>query len=411
MKKGFTLIELLVVIAIIAILAAILFPVFSKAREKARQSTCTSNQKQVAVALAMAIQENEETIPGIDVWSELGVSGKVLQCPTAGKKLANAYVFNRSILGFGFAKIKSPVKIFATADGLHEATAAVTTPVAIGATSANFAYTGTDLVARHDGNIIASFVDGHVETAKIGAFLVEDVMPMERKAIEESSAYSAFDKLSINKSTNNASGMTNWDPSPNPPTTESEKHSMIIEGVNGKGIRSSSVGETRLGYYTSVRYPTLAAGEQAMAEFYILINEDAKALAADKDAYAYIIIGRDAANTAVTLLYRPSKDAAGKITRNYFYMDNTGGGEANASGSVKTNVWYHFVITWAADGDTKANVKVDVAGTPFWEANATNLTSGIGANTFGTYRAIHNIGFTISDLTTGKAVNVTPAGP
>jgi prepilin-type N-terminal cleavage/methylation domain-containing protein len=48
--KGFTLIELLVVIAIIAILAAILFPVFAKAREKARQSTCTSNLKQVGVS-------------------------------------------------------------------------------------------------------------------------------------------------------------------------------------------------------------------------------------------------------------------------------------------------------------------------------------------------------------------------
>ena len=44
MKKGFTLIELLVVIAIIAILAAILFPVFARAREKARQTTCTRNQ-------------------------------------------------------------------------------------------------------------------------------------------------------------------------------------------------------------------------------------------------------------------------------------------------------------------------------------------------------------------------------
>ena len=46
-KKGFTLIEMLVVIAIIAILAAILFPVFAKAREKARQSSCQSNEKQV----------------------------------------------------------------------------------------------------------------------------------------------------------------------------------------------------------------------------------------------------------------------------------------------------------------------------------------------------------------------------
>ena len=56
-RKGFTLIELLVVIAIIAILAAILFPVFSKAREKARQSACTSNLKQMVLALQIYTQE------------------------------------------------------------------------------------------------------------------------------------------------------------------------------------------------------------------------------------------------------------------------------------------------------------------------------------------------------------------
>ncbi len=60
MKKGFTLIELLVVIAIIAILAAILFPVFARAREKARQSSCLSNVKQIVLAFQMYLQDYDE---------------------------------------------------------------------------------------------------------------------------------------------------------------------------------------------------------------------------------------------------------------------------------------------------------------------------------------------------------------
>src|SRR5437879_5589180 len=60
---GFTLIELLVVIAIIAILAAILFPVFAQAREKARQSSCISNNKQVALATMMYSQDYDELYP------------------------------------------------------------------------------------------------------------------------------------------------------------------------------------------------------------------------------------------------------------------------------------------------------------------------------------------------------------
>ena len=62
-KRGFTLIELLVVIAIIAILAAILFPVFAQAREKARQTSCTSNLKQVGIALMIYTQDYDETFP------------------------------------------------------------------------------------------------------------------------------------------------------------------------------------------------------------------------------------------------------------------------------------------------------------------------------------------------------------
>jgi prepilin-type N-terminal cleavage/methylation domain-containing protein len=59
-KSAFTLIELLVVIAIIAILAAILFPVFAQAREKAREASCTSNMKQIALALKMYAQDYDE---------------------------------------------------------------------------------------------------------------------------------------------------------------------------------------------------------------------------------------------------------------------------------------------------------------------------------------------------------------
>ena len=62
-RSGFTLIELLVVIAIIAILAAILFPVFAKVREKARQTSCVSNMKQLGLGLTQYVQDNDETFP------------------------------------------------------------------------------------------------------------------------------------------------------------------------------------------------------------------------------------------------------------------------------------------------------------------------------------------------------------
>jgi len=62
-RRGFTLIELLVVIAIIAILAAILFPVFARAREKARQSSCLNNVKQITLGALMYVQDYDERFP------------------------------------------------------------------------------------------------------------------------------------------------------------------------------------------------------------------------------------------------------------------------------------------------------------------------------------------------------------
>jgi len=67
-RHGFTLIELLVVIAIIAILAAILFPVFARAREKARQASCSSNIKQLTLAMLMYLSDYDQRYVGVYEW-------------------------------------------------------------------------------------------------------------------------------------------------------------------------------------------------------------------------------------------------------------------------------------------------------------------------------------------------------
>lgn len=69
-RKGFTLIELLVVIAIVAILAAMIFPVFSEAREKARETTCLSNIKQIGTAFTMYIDDYEGSYPAAIIGSD-----------------------------------------------------------------------------------------------------------------------------------------------------------------------------------------------------------------------------------------------------------------------------------------------------------------------------------------------------
>jgi prepilin-type N-terminal cleavage/methylation domain-containing protein/prepilin-type processing-associated H-X9-DG protein len=90
MRKGFTLIELLVVIAIIAILAAILFPVFAKAREKARQASCASNMKQLVLASLMYAQDYDEIMPG---WNH-GPGCNPVTLGTVWKHVVYPYVKN-----------------------------------------------------------------------------------------------------------------------------------------------------------------------------------------------------------------------------------------------------------------------------------------------------------------------------
>jgi len=113
-QQGFTLIELLVVIAIIAILAAILFPVFAKVREKARQTSCLSNEKQLGLGFLQYEQDNNESMPfdtsGV-YYDEQGWAGEiypyvkstgVFTCPDDPNKQAgyteSSYAMNGNLL-------------------------------------------------------------------------------------------------------------------------------------------------------------------------------------------------------------------------------------------------------------------------------------------------------------------------
>ena len=173
--RGFTLIELLVVIAIIAILAAILFPVFAKAREKARQTSCLSNQRQIATGILMYVQDNNELLPSVgNIWTSAFPTSNATKCLDVAT-LGNAFVYNAQLDGIPLQQVTAATTTtsginhdvtacFLTADGATtEATAANLIPAVSDFNASNTAYTDADIAkSRHNGNYIASFVDGHV---------------------------------------------------------------------------------------------------------------------------------------------------------------------------------------------------------------------------------------------------------
>ncbi len=175
-RHGFTLIELLVVIAIIAILAAILFPVFARAREKARQTSCLSNVKQLGLGILMYIQDYDECFPGRYVgltypdsiyqpwYNVIGPYIKNLQlltCPSyktqaVGYGYNSAVVASPTVLGPGapLSAIQDTSRVMMLADSTYAPTAYAPS----GYTYAAYVPLYANL---HNGGVNVAFVDGH----------------------------------------------------------------------------------------------------------------------------------------------------------------------------------------------------------------------------------------------------------
>ena len=147
-RRGFTLIELLVVIAIIAILAAILFPVFAKAREKARQTSCLNNGKQIGLAIEQYKSDYDGVFPFSTNYSPFGSwydyflkpyikNTQMVRCPS-NQTWASGYSYNTNFGYFPGLQI-SPIRTGAIYEGIADS--AVQSPAsAIVVTDSTIAY-------------------------------------------------------------------------------------------------------------------------------------------------------------------------------------------------------------------------------------------------------------------------------